>query len=137
MDEKRRLQIPAKWLPPEELQDLEHLLILWQLAGQERPCLLTLSPPAFEALEQKMSTLAFADPNAESLRRLITHDSVIVKPDSAGRICLPQRFADEAGIKRRALLVGMGDRFQVWAPEHYEVVRNQDIARKQEAMGLI
>jgi len=137
VDEKRRLQIPAKWLPPEDLRDLDHLLMLWQLSGQERPCLLALSPPAFEALEQKMSAMAFADPKAESLRRLITYDSEIVRPDGAGRICLPQRFVDEAGIKRKAMLVGMGDRFQIWDPEYYQVIRRQDIARKQEAIQLI
>ena len=39
--------------------------------------------------------------------------------DSEGRIILPSRLADHAGIKDRAIFVGRGTRFQIWAPEEH------------------
>lgn len=137
MDDKRRLQIPAKWRPAEESEDFEFLLVIWQLEGQEKPCLLALPPVVLESLVKKINDLPFGDLRAETLRRLLTQDSESVTIDSAGRICLPQRFADAAGIMRKATLVGMVDRFQIWNPEYYKIIQAQDAARKREALALI
>lgn len=40
--------------------------------------------------------------------------------DGEGRIILPARLAEHAGITDRATFVGRGTRFQIWAPETYE-----------------
>ena len=41
--------------------------------------------------------------------------------DGEGRIILPAKLAEHAGITDRATFVGRGTRFQIWAPEIYEV----------------
>ena len=40
--------------------------------------------------------------------------------DGEGRIILPARLAEHAGITDRAAFVGRGTRFQIWSPEVYE-----------------
>ena len=40
--------------------------------------------------------------------------------DGEGRIILPAKLAEHAGITDRATFVGRGTRFQIWAPEIYE-----------------
>lgn len=40
--------------------------------------------------------------------------------DGEGRIILPARLVEHAGITDRATFVGRGTRFQIWAPEAYE-----------------
>ena len=40
--------------------------------------------------------------------------------DNEGRILLPKRLADHAGILTQAKFVGRGTRFQLWAPEEFE-----------------
>lgn len=137
VDEKRRVQIPAKWRPPAEETDFEFLLVLWQPQGQEYPCLLALPPQAVQALEDRVFKLSYADLRVETLRRVITKKSDSVRLDSAGRICLPQWLAEAAHIARKAVLVGMIDRFQIWNPDYYKVIEEQDKAREQEALALI
>ena len=39
--------------------------------------------------------------------------------DGEGRIIIPARLADHAGIQDRATFVGRGTRFQIWAPERH------------------
>ncbi len=39
--------------------------------------------------------------------------------DSEGRIILPQRLCEHAGIEDRATFVGRGSRFQIWSPERH------------------
>ena len=40
--------------------------------------------------------------------------------DGEGRIILPAGLCEHAGIDDRAVFVGRGARFQIWAPESYE-----------------
>ena len=39
--------------------------------------------------------------------------------DGEGRIILPARLTEHAGITDRATFVGRGTRFQIWAPDRY------------------
>jgi len=63
VDEKRRVQVPAKWRPTEE--GIQFALILWPHNGQPDACLLVLPPTAFGELVQKIKAMPFASKNAE------------------------------------------------------------------------
>jgi MraZ protein len=135
VDEKRRLQIPAKWRPTSE--DFQYTLILWPNGEAVGPCLLVLPPEQLLELVTKLKALPFADPQAQTLRRLLGTDSDQVTMDKAGRICLPELMADAAGIKNEAVLTGLVDRFQIWSPERYAQINAQDKAFKSQAFKLI
>jgi MraZ protein len=135
VDDKRRVQVPAKWRPPEP-EGSEYMLVEWQVA-QQPVCLLALPPEACAAMDTRLLGLKFGDPEAEQLRRVLSGKSDMVTMDGAGRICLPQRLAEKAGIKEKALLVGMWDRFQIWSPQRYASVKDADQANTSKLMGLI
>lgn len=137
VDEKRRVQIPAKWRPAEGTEGSEFILLRWQPEVQKPTCLLVLPPAAFLKLHDKVSELSFSDGKAETLRRSLTRSADHVSLDTAGRICLPKPLADAAGIQKRAWLVGMMDRFQIWSPENYAQVRAEDEVNAPEALRLI
>ncbi|MEC7488705.1 MAG: division/cell wall cluster transcriptional repressor MraZ [Pseudomonadota bacterium] len=48
--------------------------------------------------------------------------------DSEGRIILPARLADHAGITEKATFVGRGTRFQIWSAEKYEKYQTAELA---------
>jgi MraZ protein len=137
VDEKRRVQIPSKWRPEVVETDFEYVLFRWQPEPGKPVCLLVLPPESMGRLRLKMAELSYSDRQAETLRRSLTRASDTATLDSAGRIVLPQRLAEAAGIRKRAVLVGMFDRFQVWSPENYELVRAEDEANTSEALKLI
>src|ERR1041385_5312469 len=120
VDEKRRLQIPAKWRPSQA--DVAFTLILWPKGTMQDACLLVLPPDEWMALVQKLKALPFADPKAEVLRRIIGRKSDRVALDKAGRICLPDGMAKVAGIDKEAILLGLVDRFEIWNPERFDTV---------------
>ena len=134
VDEKRRVQIPAKWRSstPEVLT-----LILWPKGTMPEACLLVLPPNEWNVLVQKLKAMPFADPKAEALRRLLGKKSDRVTSDKAGRICLPEAMAAAAGIDKEALLVGMVDRFEIWNPKRYEGASAVDDALLSDAFKLI
>lgn len=134
VDEKRRVQIPAKWRP--ENGEVTFTLMVWKKSQQEA-CLLALPPEVMKTLMGKIAAMPFSDPRAEALRRLLGTKSDQVTVDKAGRITLPDSMAKDAGIEKQAVLVGMWDRFQIWSPERYAATSKADEELTGEAMNLI
>ena len=134
VDEKRRVQIPAKWRPPKPGTELT--LILWPKA-KEGPCLRVLPPQQMAKLVRDVDTMPNSDSNKVVLKRFIGSESVQVTLDKAGRICLPEKMATDAGISGEAVLVGLLDRFEIWSSERYEKVKASDAVMAQEAFKLM
>jgi MraZ protein len=134
VDQKRRVQIPAKWLPGEE--SVEFTLILWPKSS-EGPCLRVLPPKEMGQLMESIDAMPNSDPSKTVLKRFIGSESVQVATDKTGRICLPEGMTKTAGIKDEAVLVGLLDRFEIWTPERYEKVKAADAVMAQEAFKLM
>lgn len=134
VDEKRRVQIPAKWRPSSP--GVEFTLILWPKA-KEGPCLRVLPPKQMAVLMRDIDAMPNTDPNKGVLKRFIGSESVQVAVDKSGRICLPEKMARDAGIGTEAVLVGLLDRFEIWNPERYEKVQVSDAIMAQEAFKLM
>lgn len=134
VDQKRRVQIPAKWLPGEE--SVEFTLILWP-KPKEGPCLRVLPPKEMAQLMEYLDAMPNSDPNKTVLKRFIGSESVQVTTDKPGRICLPEEMTKAAGIKDEAMLVGLLDRFEIWNPERFEKIKAADAVMAQEAFKLM
>src|SRR6266508_3816616 len=108
VDDKRRVQIPAKWRPAKSGSELT--LILWP-QSKEGPCLRVLPPQQMAGLMRDIDAMPNSDPNKVPLKRFIGSESVQAPLDKGGRICLPEGMAKAAGISEQAVLVGLLDRF--------------------------
>jgi MraZ protein len=134
VDEKRRLQIPAKWRPAKP--NVEFTLIVWP-KSKDGPCLRALPPEQMAKTLREIDAMPNSDPSKVVLKRFIGSESVQVALDKAGRVCLPDAMASAAGIKEEAMLVGLLDRFEIWNPERYEKVRASDAVMAQEAFKMM
>lgn len=135
IDEKRRLQIPAKWRPAEG--DFRFTCFLWPHGTNTEACLLVLPPDQMLALVQKLRTLSYGDAQTAALRRILGSRSDELVLDKSGRVCLPEAMAKGAGIRDEALLVGLLDRFEIWSPERYDAASRVDDSLLNEAFKLI
>ena len=134
VDEKRRLQIPAKWRPTDP--GVELTLVLWP-KSKEGPCVRVLPAKQMAAMMRDIDAMPNSDPNKGVLKRFIGSESVQAPLDKAGRICLPEAMAAGAGITDQAVLVGLLDRFEIWSPDRYEKVKAADSIMAQEAFKLM
>ena len=134
LDEKRRVQIPAKWRPAQPGTELT--LVPWP-QGKEGPCIRVLPPERLTELMGKVAAMPSGDPRKLSLKRFIGSESVQATLDKAGRICLPDEMAKAAGISDTAVLVGLLDRFEIWNPERYQKVKASDAIIAQEAFQMM
>jgi MraZ protein len=134
VDEKRRVQIPAKWRPEED--GVELTMILWP-KHQAGNCLRVLPPLEMAQLMADIDAMPNGEPNKVVLKRFIGSESVQVSLDKSGRICLPDEMAKAAGIKDEVMLVGLLDRFEIWNPTRYETVKATDAVMATEAFKLM
>lgn len=134
VDEKRRVQIPAKWRPAKP--EVEFTLIVWPKA-KEGPCLRALPPKEMAELMRDIDAMPNDNPNKVVLKRFIGSESTQVAADKAGRICLPEEMARAAGIKEQAVLVGLLDRFEIWNPDRFEAVKASDAVMAHEAFKMM
>src|SRR6266849_8606356 len=117
VDEKRRVQVPAKWRPAES--GVEFTIVLWP-KSKEGQCLRVLPPREMAELMRDIDAMPNSDPNKVVLKRFIGSESVQVSVDKGGRICLPEEMANAAEIKDPAGLTGFLARFEIWNPERYQ-----------------
>jgi MraZ protein len=134
VDEKRRVQVPAKWLP--KAGSVEFTLILWP-KHKEGACLRALPPKKMAELLATLDAMPNTDPQKTVLKRVIGSKSVQVAADKAGRICLPEDMAAAAGIKAEAMLVGLLDRFEIWNPDAHAKLQAADEVMAHEAFKLM
>ena len=134
IDEKRRLQIPAKWRP--EGDGVEFTVIVWP-KHQAGTCLRVLPPDKLGQLVNEIEAMPNSDPKKDVLRRVLGSNSEQVTVDKAGRICLPEEMAAAAGIKNEGLLVGMFEQFEIWEPARYKHVEAADAVHKAKALEMM
>jgi MraZ protein len=121
VDEKRRVQIPAKWRPKDP--EMELTVMIW--GSNENVCLRVLPPTQFQKLRDKIEAMPGSKEKVSRLRHLGSNsESVVV--DKGGRICLPERMTRAAGITEDATLVGLFEKFEIWNPKRYETVAAAD-----------
>lgn len=134
VDEKRRVQVPAKWRPV--APEVEFTVILWPKAKQGA-CLRVLPPEQMARLMRDVDAMSNDDPNKVVLKRFIGSQSEQVALDKGGRICLPEQMAREAGLGKEVVLVGLLDRFEIWNAERYAAVREADVVMAGEAFKMM
>lgn len=134
VDEKRRVQVPAKWRPSEG--GVEFTVITWPKAA-EGTCLRVLPPEGLAKLLQAIDEIPNSDPNKTVLKRVIGRNSEQVTLDKAGRLCLPEEKVRAAGITNQAVLIGLMDGFEIWSPDRDGKVATADGVMTQQALSMV
>lgn len=111
IDEKGRLTIPARYRV-----ELENGAYLTQGFDNN---LIVLPAPAFEQIYSHVNEMSMTDPIARQLKRFFFASAATCDFDRAGRMLLPQFLRDLAVLTNAAVIIGVGDYFEVWSPENW------------------
>ena len=116
IDEKRRTQVPSKWRPASVEVELAVILVEQHEAG---PCLRVMEVKDLEALHARLKAMPSDDPLKDVKMRRLGSNTEYVTLDKVGRMTLPTRLAERAGLKDSVLMVGLFEQFEVWNPESF------------------
>jgi MraZ protein len=111
LDPKNRLAIPAKYRDILQTQDSGKVVITLESAQ----CLLIYPETEWETVRTKVQNLPNSvHPLVKSYQRLVLGHAESIELDKAGRVLLPATLKNMAGLDRELVLVGMGNRFELW-----------------------
>ena len=124
VDGKGRVSIPAPFRRVLEEGDPDwtsgsnpNLVLVYGRKG--RNCLEGYSMKSMEEVDDMISALPMYSPDREVLERRINTQSIYAQVDENGRMVLPAKLREMVKISGEAVFAGMGDKFQIWAPEEY------------------
>ena len=128
LDAKGRVILPSEFRA--ELGDSFYITM-----GFNR-CVQVMSEEEFDRLRSQIRELP-AD-KALSLQYLLISPAKSVTPNSQGRVMIPQKLREDAGLSGEVTVVGMDSRIEIWDKEEFaRFMERQKQASLQEALELL
>jgi len=84
------------------------------------PCLILYPMVEFKKIYSKIAGLNEFNEEYRKLQRNFFRGSATVELDGTGRFLIPKLMMNYGGLKKDAVLVGMGNKVEIWNPEEYE-----------------
>ncbi len=112
LDEKNRLRIPAKYAGvltenPLVMRGTQH-------------CLFIMTSEDMEKTFEKIFNAPISDFSAQNTLRLLNSGTEEIEADAQMRFVLKPEFKRFAGIDKNIVLLGAGNRIEIWSEEAYE-----------------
>jgi MraZ protein len=130
IDAKGRLFIPAKLR--EELGGTFHVTI-----GQDH-CLAVFSDESWNAKLEQLRPKSYSE--VKSLRTVFAY-AADCEPDAQGRILIPAKLRQYAGLEKEVIINGSFDRVEIWNAGRWAEMEEKDFSSgsleaAMESMGL-
>lgn len=120
LDAKGRLAVPTRFRA--RLQDCCASELVVTIDRDH--CLLIYPLPEWQEIERKLMKLPSFNKAARNLQRLLVGHATEVEMDGQGRVLLPSALRDFARLDKRVVLIGQGNKFELWDEERWNDQRD-------------
>ena len=114
IDSKGRMFLPAKFRS--KLGDQVYL------AKVLDRCINIFSDSSFHEFMKKIEDHPTEITVGRAMKRKISSSVSVIDVDAQGRVLISPKLREQAGLSKNVIVVGMGDRVEIWDPETYEAV---------------
>jgi MraZ protein len=140
LDAKGRLAIPMRYRDSIREQSDGQLVLTY--SAFDSGALYLYPEKEWERVRDEVTGLSTFNSGHRSLQRKLVGSASTVEPDGNGRIQLPQTLRQVAGLEKRVVLLGMGNRFEIWNEtilnqKRVEEERSLDEAASEEMTHLV
>ncbi len=115
VDPKGRLSLPPSLRLSSSLVVTNH-----RLSGRNALHVYTLKE--WERLEARVSAISALEPSVQAFIRFYVSGGQVVELDGQGRLLLPAGLRKFAGLENDVVLVGLGDKLEVWSSAMWETL---------------
>ena len=109
-DTKGRISIPTKYR--EQLLKISKKKLICTIDLDY--CLLLYPLPSWLKIEQQVMKLPTLNTTSRKLQRLLVGHATDIEMDKSGRLLIPYELREFSMIKKEAMLIGQGNRFELW-----------------------
>ncbi|MDX9765653.1 MAG: division/cell wall cluster transcriptional repressor MraZ [Chiayiivirga sp.] len=122
IDDKGRLAIPTAYRDLVARECGNRLVVTYN--PWERGCLWLYPHAEWERVRDEVNRLPMAKPGHRQLQLKLVGAATFVDVDGSGRILVPASHRNASAIDRKAVLLGMGGKFELWSEQaHLEQVQ--------------
>lgn len=132
LDAKGRVAIPARYRDRLTEAADGRLVVTVDRDG----CLLLYPFPEWERIEQALMARPNMDKQVRRLQRLLLGHATECELDSQGRILLPTPLREFARLDKKAVLVGQGNKFELWDEDTWIGQRDAWLREEEESGEL-
>ncbi len=116
LDAKGRLALPAK--VKAALPDVANQELVVRRGFES--CLVLYPMLEYKKIINRVRSLSEFNEEYRRFQRSFFRGNTEVEMDSSGRINIPKRMMDYADLTKEVVLVGLGNRVEIWNPDSYE-----------------
>ena len=121
IDDKGRLAIPTAFR--DAVAKAGNQLVL-TYNPFESGCLYLYPQPVWEQVRDQVNALPRTRSVNRQLQLKLVGAACFVEPDGSGRISIPASQRNACALEKRAVLLGMGDKFELWSEQaHHAQIR--------------
>lgn len=131
LDAKGRMAIPSRYRDRLLETCGGRLIITVDWDG----CLLVYPLPEWELIERALMARPNMDKQVRRLQRLLMGHATECEFDGQGRILLPPPLREFAGLDKRVVLVGQGNKFELWDEDKWIEQREVWLKEEEEMAG--
>ena len=124
VDDKGRVRIPAKY----KSQLGEEFII----SRGSNACLAIYPMEKWDKLTEQVEALPEFDEQTAEFKRSIYTNATWGDFDSAGRVLIPIRYREYAGLKKELVISGVGDHFEIWDAENWATGEYNSLAKRRD-----
>ena len=122
IDDKGRLAIPTAYRELVARECGNRLVVTY--SPFDDGCLYLYPHAVWEKLRDQVNALPRTQKKSRLLQLKLVGAAAFVEPDGNSRISIPPSQRNAVGIEKKAVLLGMGDKFELWSePAHHEQIR--------------
>ena len=113
IDVKGRASMPQRYRDDFCIKEKCKLVI----TADKDKCLLIYTQANWKVIEKKLVKLPSYNNEARFIQRLLIGHATESEIDSQGRFLIPTPLREYAGVKKKIILLGQGNKFELWAEE--------------------
>ena len=132
LDDKGRMVMPTRYR--EQIFELAQGKLVVTVDRDQ--CLLIYPLPEWEQIERKLMSLPSLNPTARRLQRLMVGHATDLPLDGHGRVLLPPELREFAKLGRHGMLIGQGNRCELWDEARWNERRTLWLANEAQATDL-
>ena len=117
LDPKGRMGLPARHRETVMVVSEGRIVITIDM---REACLLLYPLSEWEAVQAKLEGLSNINSQARLLQRLLIGHAADLELDAAGRLLLPAMLRDYACLDKKLVLVGQGNKIEIWSADHWQ-----------------
>ena len=135
IDDKGRLAIPTSYRDLVAREGGNRLVITYN--PFESGSLYLYPQPVWEKLRDQVNALPRTRSVSRNLQLKLVGAASFVEPDGSGRISIPASHRNAVGIDKKAVLLGMGDKFELWSEQAHHAQIRQTLTDADLGEGLL